>query len=158
LARIAGSDDIDLIDRLFQLFREDYDTQGYQQSLIYPGIDGVLRRLSETGKMLFVVTNKRMVPTRKILRMYGWVDLFRGIHALDAGPIIFSCKADMIGHVLQQYTIEPADAVMIGDTTEDAEAAHANNLPFHGVAWGYGGLTRGQNLSVLGQPNELLVL
>jgi phosphoglycolate phosphatase len=158
LARIAGSDDIDLIDRLFQLFREDYDNQGYLRTLAYPGIDGVLRRLSETGKTLFVVTNKRVVPTTKILRMFGWVDLFKGIHALDTGPIMFSCKADMIRYLLQKYAIDPATAVLVGDTTEDAEAAHANNLPFHGVAWGYGGLTRGQNLSVLGQPAELLVL
>jgi phosphoglycolate phosphatase len=158
LAKIAGSEDAKLIDRLFQHFRDDYDNLGYQRTLTYPGIDGALSGLSMVGKTLFIVTNKRIVPTMRILTMFGWVELFKEVYALDAGQVRFPSKADMVGHLIKEHAIDPADTLLIGDTAEDAEAACQNNIRFYGVAWGYGSLTQSKNMRILEKPADLLVL
>ena len=158
LARIAGSDDPDLIDRLFHHFRQEYDKEGYRKTLVYPGIDTVLRGLAKAGKSMYIVTNKRAVPTLLIMDMFGWTGLFKSIHALDAGSHQFAGKSDLVGHLIDEHSMDSADVMLIGDTAEDSEAAHQNNLRFYGVAWGYGGLTPSNNMRVLETPADILAL
>ena len=47
-------------------------------------------------------------------------------------------KPDLIAHLLKDLPIDPADAVMVGDTKGDVDAGRANGLRTVGVTWGYG--------------------
>jgi phosphoglycolate phosphatase len=158
LARITGCEDAEIIHRLASRFREDYDSEGYKKTVVYPGIDAVLRDLSAAGNVLFIVTNKRIVPTKLILEMLNWMGLFGSIHALDSGPLMFSSKSYLVEHILGKYAINPADAVLIGDSQNDADAARANGLRFIGVAWGYGNLRAAEDMEVIVRPEDILSL
>ncbi|MFD2110538.1 HAD family hydrolase [Thiorhodococcus fuscus] len=138
LSRITDCGDLEVIERLAAHFREVYDTVGYRQTRVYPGVDDSLCTLAASGSRMFIVTNKRIYPTRLILEMLGWTDLFSGIYTLDSVSPAAASKGVLIAQLMREHSILAHDACLIGDTPEDAQAAHDNGLRFVGVSWGYG--------------------
>ncbi len=137
LARISGSDDPAALDAMAVTFKAWYDSEGYTHTAVYPGIDAALRALAARAT-LYIVTNKRIHPTRQILAHLGWTGLFGGAYAQDAFEPPLASKAAVIAWVLAQHGIEPAQALYVGDRAEDGEAATANALAFAWANWGYG--------------------
>lgn len=138
LSRIASIEDADTVEHLANFFREEYDTSGYLKTLVYPSVDETLRSLALSGSTMFIVTNKRIHPTLRILDMLDWTALFAGIYALDSVSPVFTSKSALIRWLLEKHDIPGQDACLIGDTPDDAQAAHENGLQFIGVSWGYG--------------------
>lgn len=157
LTRISGCADPRVIERLAVYFREVYDTVGYRQTQVYPGVDDALRTLAASGCRLFIVTNKRIHPTRLILEMLGWTNLFSGIYALDAISPAASSKGALVTRLLDEEKILAQDACLIGDTPEDAQAARENGLRFVGVTWGYGKFAADcfRDREILGNPMDM---
>jgi len=137
LQRITGVDDPATLQAMAMTFKTSYDTEGYRHTAVYPGIDAALRALAQQAT-LYIVTNKRIHPTRLILDHLGWAALFNGVYAQDAFEPPLLSKAAVIGEVLAKHGIDPADALYIGDRAEDGEAATANGLAFAWATWGYG--------------------
>ena len=137
LARITGIDDPAPLADMANTFKSWYDTEGYTHTRVYPGIDAALRELA-TRATLYIVTNKRIHPTRQILRHLDWSTLFAGVYAQDAFEPPLPSKAAVIGRAMALHGIDPATALYIGDRAEDGEAAAANQLPFVWGTWGYG--------------------
>jgi hypothetical protein len=64
--------------------KQDYDSEGYRTTEVFPGVaegPGAARR--RPAHRLYIVTNKRMVPTRRILEALGLARHFAGIHTRD---------------------------------------------------------------------------
>jgi len=137
LQRISGEDDPAALDAMATTFKAWYDTEGYRHTLVYPGVDEALRELAARAT-LYIVTNKRIYPTRQILAHLDWAPLFAGVYAQDAFEPALPSKAAVIARVLELHGITPATAIYIGDRAEDGEAATANHLPFAWATWGYG--------------------
>jgi phosphoglycolate phosphatase len=153
LARITGIEDPTRIEQLADAFKATYDTTGYRETIPYTGVDNALRELNAREAQLWIVTNKRIAPTMRIMDMLRWTDLFSGIFALDAFDPPEGSKRDMVARVIRERNIDPGTAVMIGDTAEDAAAAQANGLRFVGASWGYGHL--GAPHDLLAQPEQI---
>jgi len=137
LQRITGMNDTEALQAMAATFKASYDQEGYRLTAVYPGIDAALRALVQRAT-LYIVTNKRIHPTRLILDHLGWAPLFTGVYAQDAYSPPLPSKAAVIGHVLQAHSIDPASALYVGDRAEDGEAATANGLRFAWATWGYG--------------------
>ncbi|MDR0634540.1 MAG: HAD hydrolase-like protein, partial [Azoarcus sp.] len=90
------------------------------------------------GHSLYIATNKRIHPTRLILAHLGWSACFEAVYALDLFTPRLPDKAALIGRLLADCRIDPAQAVYVGDRIEDGAAAEANGLPFIAATWGYG--------------------
>jgi phosphoglycolate phosphatase len=102
----------------------------------FPGAPEAARMLSEAGARLGVCTNKRETNARKLLTELGLADLFGVI----AGGDTFAVKKPHPAHVLGTIDLLRGDAtraVMVGDTSADAEAARAAHVPFIAVSFGY---------------------
>jgi len=138
LTIISGTQDPETLQRLAASFKAHYDTHGYKDSVVYGGVSESLRVLKDLGYAMYVVTNKRIVPTRKIIEYLGWEPLFEGVYAQDAFTPSLTSKAAVIEQVLQTHQINPERAVYVGDRSEDGEAARACDVPFCWVRWGYG--------------------
>ena len=138
LARISGVSAPDMLDAMAATFKAWYDAEGYTRTVVYPGIDAALHALADRAR-LYIVTNKRIHPTRQILGHLGWAPLFSGVYAQDAFAPPLPSKAAVIGQVLSMHGIDPAGALYVGDRAEDGEAATANGLAFAWATWGYGG-------------------
>ena len=151
LAKLAGSDESALIDRLAAAFREHYDSDGYRHTEVYEGVPSMLKALNEAGIALYIVTNKRILPTLRILDHLGWRDWFESVYALDALQPPAANKAALVATVLKKHELVLDRTWMVGDSEEDRRSAEMNGLRFFAARWGYGG-AGGAGLS---KPAEL---
>lgn len=138
MRRISGCEDEAELHRLVEAFKDAYDTHGYRETRVYPGIGPALAKLHAAGAALFIVTNKRILPTTRILAHLGWEPLFSGVFALDGTTPHTANKTALVAHVLARGNIAAGQATMIGDTPEDLAAATRNGLRFAAARWGYG--------------------
>ncbi len=139
LAKLAGSDEPALIDRLAASFREHYDTGGYKHTEVYEGVPAMLQTLHDAGIALYIVTNKRILPTLRILDHLGWRTWFKAIYALDALQPPAANKPQLVASVMLKHELAAARTWMVGDSEEDRRSAETNGLRFFAASWGYGG-------------------
>lgn len=135
---LLGTDDEPTRQRFAAAFREQYDLAGYRHTVAYDGVPALLKGLHEAGIGLFIVTNKRIAPTRRILAHLRWEHWFRGVYALDALEPPAPNKKALVRDVLQREALRPADTWMVGDSREDQSSAEGNALRFFAACWGYG--------------------
>lgn len=156
LSTLTGAEDPHVIRTYVESFKRHYDDGGYKQTLAYPGIVELLTALHDGGFALHLATNKRHAPTRLILDYFGWSSLFQSVYALDMYDPRLPGKGALLKCLLEERAFRPADALYIGDKTEDGLAAEQNGLEFFGVQWGYGNFDAGCKWTVLDSPASLL--
>lgn len=138
--KLTGISDAATLDSLVETFKSIYDAEGFRDTRVFPGIQAALKNLRDSGVRLTIVTNKRAVPTRRIVDLLGWQHVFDAVHSLDAFVGAASNKTELVRLVLEARETNVSRAAMIGDTMEDMTAALENKLLFLGASWGYGGL------------------
>ncbi len=137
LAKLSGVDDVDVLSDLALKFKSHYDSEGHKQTLVYEGVEHFLQSQKALGAGLYIATNKRYVPTVKIMQHLTWEHYFSGVFALDYYTPALASKSQMVGRLLSDLNIEPTQALYIGDRYEDGVAAEENGLEFVLVSWGY---------------------
>ena len=70
------------IDVLINDFKELYDNNFCHKTKLYDGVLETLNILFE-HKILYLITNKRMIPTQKMLEFNGLDRLFAGFYSVD---------------------------------------------------------------------------
>ncbi|MCI9270770.1 MAG: HAD family hydrolase [Dorea sp.] len=123
---------------LIGCYREYYSAGGMYEAKVYGGIDRLLERLKEDGKVLAVATSKPEHFARKILERFGLADYFTCIAgaSMDGSR---SSKEDVIAYALAQCEVtERARVVMIGDREHDIYGAGKQGLDSVGVLFGFG--------------------
>ena len=138
LRQVSGLADEARLARLAEAFKADYDSEGYRATTAFPGVADGLAQLAGAGSRLFIVTNKRLLPSRRILDALGLARHFAGIHSRDETEPPAPSKAAVTRRVIGQHRIDPARACFVGDSDEDAAAARENGLYFIHAAYGYG--------------------
>lgn len=138
LRQVSGIEDAARLAGLVEAFKQDYDGTGCLGSAPFPGVAAGLARLAAAGARLFIVTNKRMLPTRRILDALALARHFAGVHTRDETEPMAPSKAAVARRIIAHYAIDPACAFFVGDSDEDAAAARANGLAFIHAAYGYG--------------------
>lgn len=131
----AGSyDPTVLLDRLRFHYRR--RLAGESTARVYPGVVEGLGKLQALGLGLAVVTNKERQAAIDLLEsaaLGDWVQVVVGGDSCrhrkpDAQPLLFACAA---------LQVEPARALMVGDSITDVLAARAAGLPVVCVPYGY---------------------
>ncbi len=138
LEALSGCNDPRMLDALSASFKEVYDTEACLRTSAYEGCHDLLEQLRVRGLTLAIATNKRLVPTQRIIQALGWQEMFALVYASDSQPRRYADKAGMIAALLHDGRIAPHSAVYVGDTDSDGKAAAANDVEFWPVAWGYG--------------------
>lgn len=139
LAKIIAIKDPMILNVVANKFKLHYDAVSYRDGVAYPGIDNLLKGLYSQGYLLYVATNKRLRPTKKIIKHLSWDVLFTAIYSIDSNSERpFRNKDEMISALLANELIDVNSAIYIGDRIEDYEAAKNNGLRCILVDWGYG--------------------
>ena len=127
----------ELVDAVKAQFRTCYDAGGFPATRPYPWVPGWIADLKRQGCRVYVATNKRWNPTSILMAKLGWDVLFDGFYSFDmfANPL---SKAELLAEVMRQRGIDPADAVMVGDTKGDVTSGAAAGMYTIGCTWGYG--------------------
>jgi phosphoglycolate phosphatase len=143
-----GSGDAAAIDEIEAAFRREYDERGYLATHPYAEIPEALFELRAQGVSLHIVTNKRRVPTLRILDMFGWSEVFATVNTLDASAPGTS-KVEVVSRLLTRLNAPVTSVALVGDSLDDAIAARSNHLSFAWASWGFGSESE---LAVLGVP------
>lgn len=126
-----------LVCQILEKFRPLYDEGGFPNTEPYEGVGELLSGLKKAGAKIYIVTNKRHAPTRKLAAKFGWDRIFDGIWSYDTYEEKYA-KSDLMARLLKELSVDPADAAMVGDTAGDVNTGKANAMMTIGVAYGYG--------------------
>ena len=99
---------------------------------LFPGVDGMLRGLSDAGVRLAVVTSNSEENVRRVLGP----DLAARFRHWGCGSSIFG-KGPRLRRVLAECRLRPEEAICIGDELRDLSASRSAGIPFGAVLWGY---------------------
>ncbi len=114
-----------------------YEARGHVDSRPLPGARSTLEILKARGIKLGVCTNKPQKPSEALLEALDLRCLF---DAVLGGDRVARRKPDPahLRELLARLAVSPADAVMIGDSRNDLEAARALGMPVVLLREGYG--------------------
>lgn len=103
---------------------------------LYPGVTEGLNAMRGKGLHLACVTNKQSAFALPLLEKMGVHHLFDAIYPGDALPVMKPDPLPMLT-VFDRFKLRPAEAVAIGDSTNDTEAARAAGCWSLIVPYGY---------------------
>lgn len=113
-----------------------YEANATNLTRPYAGVRETLVELRQRGYRSAVCTNKPQQATRVVLAGLDLAGLFDGI----AGGDRYAVRKPDPGHLLgliEELGGDPARAVMIGDSENDAAVAHAATVPLILLRYGY---------------------
>jgi len=136
-------------DRLLQLFfrfYEELEQSGRSSAVPYAGAAEILSRLHRDGVGTAVVTNKQRRFAVALIESRGfsdWIDVIVGGDSCerrkpDPQPLLFACS---------EIKVSPTECLMVGDSSNDVEAARGAGIPVICVSYGY---NEGRDPSTLG--------
>lgn len=124
------------LDALVERFVAFYREHPADHTTVYPGAIEVLDRLSGAGIGLGICTNKPLATTEPVLELLGLAPLFRHVACGDRVPFRKPDGRHVL-HLLDRMGVARGRAAMVGDSENDAGAAHDAGVPFVAVSWGY---------------------
>ena len=155
LSYLSGTEDLSLLKKLSDSFKKNYDEKGFLQTKEYPGISSMLTSLMGHNFYMYVATNKRIVPTLKILNHLGWDKYFKEVCSIDSTRSFGNdkSKAGILLHIIKNNNISN-NSVYIGDRKDDLLASKKVGIPFFYATWGYGDRISDQ-INNLKSPQDL---
>jgi phosphoglycolate phosphatase len=125
-----------LYEAAWQRYQHHYLAINGQFANVYPGVVEGLQMMRDDGLALACLTNKPLAFARQLLQVKGLDGFFMQVFGGDS----FECKKPDPLPVLK--TCEalgalPVHTLMLGDSSNDAQAAHAAGCPVVLVRYGY---------------------
>ena len=128
-ATLTSNVDEEIIILMVDYFKKIYDRDLCNLSQPFPYVDKLLLTLS-TKKRLFLITNKREIPTKKILFFRNWQNLFNDYYCIDTFINEKYSKSDLINKMINSYNLNKKSCIYVGDHSHDCIAANAANISF----------------------------
>lgn len=125
-----------LYDQALPLFRDIYADNAARLSQFYPGVKHGLEYLKSLKLNLGCATNKHSRFTEILLKSMGIYDDFGLVLCGDSLPKLKPDPLPLL-HAAEYFSVEPADSLMIGDSTNDVYAAQAAGFKVLCVNYGY---------------------
>ena len=123
-----------------EFYREYYVPTGIYECSVYPGVEEMLKKLSESPCKVILATSKPEPMAITVLSHFGldkYFDLICGA-TLDESR---TKKELVVAYALENTNVQDkSSAIMIGDRKFDVEGAAACGISTIGVTYGHGGL------------------
>jgi len=125
-----------LFDKALAIFQQHYLAHVSDLSRPFPGVVAGLDRLKARGFRLACITNKAEAFTLPLLRN---LDLYRYFELVLSGDSLPKQKPDPLPlrHACAHFGITAEHGMLIGDSSNDVEAARAAGMPVICVPYGY---------------------
>ena len=125
-----------LLARVQAVFFDCYETGCQQYSRLYTGVLPFLQYLEARNVALACVTNKPQRFTPQVLAGVGIERFFSMVLSGDSLPECKPHPAPLLA-VATEMAVAPTEALMVGDSRNDVEAARAAGMPVVCVNYGY---------------------
>lgn len=147
----------DVLNQLFTELVAYYNEHSNITTRPYEGIVEVIHKLREQGKIVAVVSNKRVEAVRDLCDIYfaGCFDMALG----DQDGIARKPAPDMTNMVIEHYGILKDKCVYIGDSDVDLMTARNTEIECIAVTWGFRTrefLVEHGATMIIDRPEELL--
>ena len=122
----------------------------------YPGIMEMLQELVQQGYSLGVVSNKPDFAVQELIPEY-FPDIFASVSGERQG-VAKKPAPDLIREAMKNLQADSSNAVYVGDSEVDLEAAVNAGIPCISVAWGFKGkkfLEEQQAEMIIEKPSEI---
>jgi phosphoglycolate phosphatase len=135
---LANTDNQALVQHGLQLFADHYRRCSGRKTVLYPGVLEGLEAFRGQGMKMAIVTNKPTEFTPPLLQRAGIAGFFEQVVCGDTceqkkpHPMPFL-------HACAQLRVSPQQALAIGDSVNDAQAAQAAGITVLAVPYGYNG-------------------
>lgn len=118
-----------------ELFLQAYASEG-SRSQLYPGVIQTLGKLQQAGVKLAIITNKPTQFLPALLEQFALNDYFDWVVGGDSLP---QQKPEPAGlnWVMQQAGVNAAEALFVGDSKNDIQAARAAGVACVAMSYGY---------------------
>ncbi len=134
LREVGGQQD--QYEQAWALYQQHYEVLNGEHADVFPGVEEGLRKLRALGLPMACLTNKPAAFARDLLQRKGLSGYFDQVFGgddferkkPDPLPLLKTCEA---------LRTSPATTWMIGDSSNDAKAAHAAGCPVALVSYGY---------------------
>jgi len=125
-----------LFDRALAIFQQHYAAHVSDLSRPFPGVVEGLAALKARGFRLACITNKAEAFTLPLLKN---LDLYKYFELVLSGDSLPKQKPDPLPllHACKHFGITPDHGVLVGDSSNDVEAARAAGMPVLCVPYGY---------------------
>lgn len=132
-------------------FMQHYQTHVCVDSVLYPGVRECLEQAQAQRLYLACITNKPYAPARQLLEA---LDLSVYFPLMLGGDSLEHKKPhpQPLQHALAYFGLAAHQALMVGDSRNDVEAAHAAGMRCVAVPYGY---NHGEDIRLCG-PDYLL--
>jgi phosphoglycolate phosphatase len=132
----AAINNVAFFDRALAAYQQHYQAINGQFSQVYPGVVAGLQAMRQRGWKLACVTNKPIALAVPLLQAKGLDGFFSHVYGGDSFerkkpdplPLLKTCAA--LGTL-------PAHTLMLGDSSNDAQAARAAGCPVLLMTYGY---------------------
>jgi len=133
---ILTNKNLHLKNEFMKEFQSQYDSEMVLETPIYPNVSEVLGNLKSNGDSLSVLTNKRAIPTHKLINHYKWNDLFDWVACIDEYPDLKN-KSELLKNqdILKKKYY--SKILLVGDTLNDGITAEKNEIDFIKVNYGW---------------------
>ena len=118
-------------------YREYFKDKGIFENELYPGMEQLLKTITEQGGKIVLATSKPEVFAKRILE-YFHIDKYFTFAAGSTLDTTRNKKEDVIRYALDSLGIAAEEAIMIGDRKHDVIGAKENGMACIGVLFGYG--------------------
>jgi phosphoglycolate phosphatase len=132
--RRLGADELE---RLAQLFVADYEPNSSVETRPFPGAIEALRELKAAGLALGVCTNKPEAATRMILAAFGMDAFIQAVVGGDTVPGAKKPDPATMRETLRRLGARADQAIAVGDSPNDVNAARAAGVLVIAVSFGY---------------------
>ena len=156
---IITNKNLHLKNEFMKEFQSQYDSEMVLETPIYRNVSKILENLKSNGDSLSVLTNKRSIPTHKLINHYKWNDLFDWVACMDEYPDLKN-KSEL----LKKQDIPKKNyskILLVGDTVNDGITAEKNEIEFIKINYGYGQKQDWQSINIfksIDDFNELLFI
>ena len=149
-AMIPKEIDDSLLDKAMTLFFDSYQQVNGSKSRLYPHVRETLIYLRQRVPYLALVTNKPEQFTQALLDAHDLPKFDRVV----CGDTLAKRKPepDQLLHCLQTFRCQPAESIMVGDSSSDIKAAQLAGVPVVCVKYGY---NQGEDLASY-QPDRMI--
>ncbi len=128
--------DADLYARAYPIFYRFYEECNGKYSCLFPGVAEGLAELSAQGYALGCVTNKAEAFTLPLLSNLGVLNWFGIVVSGDTTPFK-KPRPEPLLHAATFFATDAHDALMVGDSMHDVEAARNAGFQVVCVPYGY---------------------
>ena len=130
LTELIGRNCPEKLDLLGKTFIQTYDHSGWNHFATYENLIEHLKIESGRGKRLVLLTNKRTIPTMKIIGKMSMKDVFNEIYCVDSFQEVVKSKEILLKLILSNGHSQYRNSLLIGDTDSDLNAARSSNMDF----------------------------